>query len=178
MDTDSELQLNRDFARLAAGDRTALSPAFQELWPKVQHFCQRMLGNPDDAADAAQRALEKVFAQIADYDANRSALAWTLTIAAWECRTIRRQSVRRKADAIPTDIRSHEPSPEQAMEQLQLQSALDTAIGQLSEMDQAVLRSVLQAEETGALPASSAFRKQKQRAMNRLKEAWRRLYDT
>jgi RNA polymerase sigma factor (sigma-70 family) len=166
------------FARLAAGDRHAVSALFQTLWPKVHRFCQKALGNAVDADDAAQRTLEKVFAQAAEFDATRSILAWTLTIALWECRTIRRQSLRRRTEALPRDIHNGQPSPEQAIEQVQLQLALDTAISQLSALDQATLRALLAAEEIERNPAGNAFRKRKQRAVARLKEAWRRLYDT
>lgn len=178
MQHSSEPQLSRDFARLAAGDRSAVSTVFRELWPKVQRFCQGLLGNADDAEDAAQRTLEKVFAQATDFDQTRSVSAWALTIAVWECRTIRRQTTRRRTEPIPTELSNEHPSPEQAVEHAQLMNALKSAIVELSETDQAVLQSVLAADDAGAKSASSTFRKQKQRALSRLKQAFRRHHDT
>jgi RNA polymerase sigma factor (sigma-70 family) len=174
----SEPQLSRDFARLAAGDRSAVPVIFRELWPRVHGFCQHLLGNAHDADDAAQRTLEKVFAQAADFDANRSVSAWALTIALWECRTLRRQAARRRTEAMETELSSPQPSPEQAIESEELKGALEAAIVQLSDADQAILRSVLDADNADARAIGSTFRKQKQRALARLKIAMRRLYDT
>jgi len=143
----------------------------------VQRFCQRFLGNDHDAEDAAQRALEKVFAQATEFDPSRSVVAWVLTIALWECRTIRRQSSRRRTEPLAPDYSNEQPSPEQALEDAQLMHALKAAIVQLSEADRAVLQSVLSGDDATAKAASSAFRKQKQRALTRLKQAYRRLYD-
>jgi RNA polymerase sigma factor (sigma-70 family) len=178
MQYSSESQLSRDFARLAAGDRSAVSTVFHELWPKVQRFCQGLLGNAHDADDAAQRTLEKIFTQATDFDQSRSVSAWALTIAVWECRTIRRQTTRRRADPIPTELPHEQPSPEQAVEHAQLMNALHAALVELSETDQAVLQSVLAADDSSAKSASSAFRKQKQRALARLKQAFWRHHET
>src|SRR5512145_2348815 len=143
MQDDSELQLNRDFARLAAGDRSVLSAVFHGLWPKVRRLCRQSLQNDDDADDAAQRTLEKLLAQAADYDGSRSVLAWGYAIAMWECRTIRRRSTRRRTESLSPGILGSEPSPEQAFEREQLREALEAAIMRLSEADQGVLRSIL-----------------------------------
>jgi RNA polymerase sigma-70 factor, ECF subfamily len=174
----SDLQLSRDFARLAAGDRSAVTVVFRALWPRLHNFCQRLLGNAHDADDAAQRALEKVFAQAAEFDQARSVTAWALTIALWECRTLRRQTARRRAEAMETEIAGLQPSPEEAFEGEELKGALEAAIVQLSESDQAILRSVLGSDDADARALGSTFRKQKQRALIRLKQAMKRLYDT
>jgi RNA polymerase sigma-70 factor (ECF subfamily) len=178
MQDDSELQLNRDFARLAAGDRSAFTVVFHGLWPKVHRFCRQSLQNDHDADDAAQRTLEKLFAQAADHDGSRSVVAWAYAIAMWECRTIRRRSTRRKTESLSPGIFGSEPSPEQAVEREQLRVALDAAIGRLSEVDQGILRSILAADDALGAPTGSTFRKQKQRAIVRLRETLRRLYDS
>src|SRR5690348_17316476 len=82
--------------RLAEGDRTAIEPSFNALWPVLRRFSARALGNEADAEDAAQQAVTKLFAQVADYDSQRDAVGWALTIAAYECRTVRRQRARRR----------------------------------------------------------------------------------
>ncbi len=48
--------------RLADGDRAAMSPAYQLLWPLLRSFCARALGpfGLADADDAAQAALLKI----------------------------------------------------------------------------------------------------------------------
>jgi RNA polymerase sigma factor (sigma-70 family) len=178
MQDPSEIQLDRDVAQLAAGDRTVLSSVFQRLWPVVHRFCRRFLGNDADAEDAAQRTLEKLFAQVTDYDGSRSVSAWALTIALWECRTLRRQTTRRRVESLQREFESDEPSPEEAAEREQLRGALNAALDLMKEADRNVLTAVVLAEGLEAGPASQTFRKQKQRAMARLREIWRSLYDT
>ena len=75
--------LDAAMLRLADGDRSASSSVFSALWPELVTFAERALGKGPDADDAAQQALEKIFAQAADYDPGRSALAWALAITAW-----------------------------------------------------------------------------------------------
>ncbi len=178
MGSGSDPELDRAFARLAAGDRSALPEVFRAVWPPVQRFCRRYLGADADVDDAAQRALERVFAQAADYDPSRPALAWVLTIAHWECRTLRRRTGRRAAVGLPEGIESSAPAPDEILEQAELRAALAAAIEQLPAADQAVLAAVLSADESRPGGQDSAFRKRKQRAIHRLRETWRRLYGT
>jgi RNA polymerase sigma-70 factor (ECF subfamily) len=144
----------------------------------VRRFSLRYLGNEADADDAAQRALAKLFDQATDYDPSRSVMAWSLTLALWECRTIRRQNTRRKPETLEPALESAELTPEQALEREQLRIALDTAIEQLSLADRETLTQVLVAEGFGTYENDSRFRKRKQRAITRLREMWKRLYDT
>ena len=98
-------------ARLADGDRSAIAPAFDLLWPVLSRFCRRALASEADGEDAAQEAMVKLFARAASFDPGRDGLAWALTIAAWECRTARRRVGRRReamleeaaAAALPAD---------------------------------------------------------------------------
>ena len=92
--------LQRDLARLADGDREAFHPVFVCLWPLLRGFAGRYLPAAD-AEDAAQEALVKVFARAAVFDARRDALSWTLGIAAYEIKTVRRRRQRRREDGEP-----------------------------------------------------------------------------
>lgn len=176
MASESETELDRDFARLAAGDRTALDPVFRALWPVVRKFCQRCLDSRADADDVAQRAIEKLFLQAADYDPSRSAVAWALTVAFWECRSARRSSERRRLSSLEVELASADASPEQALTHAELHVALASAIEHLSTADQDVLKSVLAEDNGGGAVGGAAFRKRKERAIARLREMWRRLY--
>ncbi len=176
MERGAELQLDRDFARLAEGDRSALDPVFRALWPPIHQYCQKHLGQGPDADDVAQRAIERLFSQAAAYDPSRSALAWALTIALWECRSARRQTERRKWASLDVERESPDPSPEQSVEREELRAGLQVAIGKLSPTDQAVLERVLSAEAGEDIASGSTFRKRKERAVTRLREVWRRLY--
>jgi RNA polymerase sigma-70 factor (ECF subfamily) len=155
-----------------------LSGVFSALWPSVHRFCFRYLGQDADADDAAQRALEKLFAQATDYDPTRPVMAWALTLALWECRTIRRRNSRHRIEPLDQRLQSSVLSPEQFLEGEQLKRALDAAISQLSSADQETLSLVLTTEGFGRFENDSRFRKRKQRAVARLKEMWRKLYGT
>ena len=73
----------------AEGDRAAIDPLFQALWPLVARYAARFLGDPALAEDVAQDALVKLFGQLDCYDRSRDALTWALAIATWQCRTAR-----------------------------------------------------------------------------------------
>ena len=111
MEGGERAELRRLMQRLADGDRGAFSPAFALLWPRLRAFAVRYAG-PADGDDAAQSALLRVFSRASEYDADRDALAWALGIAAWECRTLRRQRQRRHEESVPplqrADVRGRE----------------------------------------------------------------------
>ena len=73
-------ELRRLMARLADGDRAAFGPAFALLWPRLRAFAARYVAVAD-AEDAAQAALLRVFSRASEYDPERDALAWALTVA-------------------------------------------------------------------------------------------------
>ena len=98
MDPAARRRLHDDLARLSDGDRAAAAPAFQALWPACLQLARRALHNEADASDAAQQALTKLFAGLARFDPDRSALGWALALVTWECRTIRQQRRRRRVD--------------------------------------------------------------------------------
>jgi RNA polymerase sigma-70 factor (ECF subfamily) len=172
----SSPELDISMARLADGDRSAFPLVFRELWPKLRALCTSLLKNEGDAEDAAQRALEKVLTRAADYDPSRSALSWAFAIAAWECRTVLRARQRR-AEVGDAELErlagpgSGEPDRESV--QRELEAAALAALGQLSEPDRVALVAAYWDEAPAGDPAS---RKRRQRAIERLRLAFRRLY--
>jgi len=173
----TEEELNRAMLGLSEGDRSAFRVVFDGLYPLLSRYCARSLGNQADAEDAAQHTLERLFAQASDYQAGRSAAAWALSIAYFECRTLRRRRSRNRELPLELEHTASEPNPEQAVEERELSLALETAIESLSVVDQGVLRQLLSRElEKGR--AAPHLRKRRQRAIFRLKSLWSKLYDT
>lgn len=132
-----------------------------------------MLGAGPDADDATQEALAKLFAAASAYDATRDALAWALTLATWECRTIRRR--RQRARVAPLDdalLASGSPGPDTELDNAELTAALEHAVASLRPDDRHVLDEVM-ADTRG----DAAFRKRKQRMIDRLRDLVRRTYD-
>lgn len=172
--------LNESMRRLADGDRAAFEPVYAALWPAIGAFCRRMLRDGPDAEDAAQQALLKVFDRASTFEPEADALTWALAIAAWECRTVRRRRSRSREapDEHATAVAADAPTPEDAVIARELEDAAREVLGTLSETDRATLLSTVL--ERGGDPSVSgaAFRKRRERAWARLREAWRRIYGT
>jgi len=163
--------LQRDLARLADGDRDAFHPVFVCLWPLLRGFAARHLPR-EEAEDTAQEALVKVFARASEFDRRRDALSWTLGVAAWEIRTTRRRRHRRREDPLPAVVELEDAGgdPEEAAMARERRALIDEALEALDPADAATLRAFV-AEDPGA--AGPTFRKRVQRALARLRAAWR-----
>ncbi|MBL8912508.1 MAG: RNA polymerase sigma factor [Archangium sp.] len=162
-------QINEILGRLADGDRTAVAPLFEALWPVLFGYALRNLGDRASAEDAAQEAFVKLCAQAGDFDRARDGTAWALHIASFEIRTQRQRVARRRETVEPVEAAHEEPGAEAALELRQAERAFDAAFAQLSVADRDALGTV-----DG--PASPAQRKRRQRALERLRVIWRSLY--
>jgi len=172
-------QLDEQMALLAEGDRSAIEVLFRGLWPLVHHYCEQMLGGGPEADDAAQAAMEKVFTEAARYDRALHAVPWALAIALWECRTVHRR--RQRARTAPLEMaagaRSAGPSPEDATIERDLLDRAHAVLDQLSPSDRAVLQATFAQDTTIPTAISgSAFRKRRERALGRLRQAWEKLH--
>ncbi len=162
--------------RLARGDRAAFPIVFDGLWPHLLAFVNRAVTGHPDAEDLAQRTLLKIFARMSDFDVTRDGVAWAFGIAAYEVKTLRRQIQRRRESTVEGTLDHAEdasPSPEEAAIRRDLRLALAEALGQLSSTD----RAALLADGTDASSAgvtTTAWRKRRQRALERLRMVWRR----
>lgn len=160
-------------ARLAEGDRAAFTPVFDALWGPIHRLSVSLLRNEADAADAAQEALQKILVRAADYDPGRPAMPWAMAIAAWECRTVSRKRARRRE----TSEAPPEPGGEHAEEEVvrrDLTAAAVAALGELSDADREVLLATFWDE--AASVAGATLRKRRERALDRLRKTFRRLY--
>jgi RNA polymerase sigma factor (sigma-70 family) len=168
-------ELQRCLTRLADGDRAAFRPVFELVWPRVREVAGRMMASAADAEDAAQTCLLKVFERASEFDRERDALAWIIGIASYECLTIRRQRTRRRetsADAAAGALLDAAASPEQAALAHELEAIAVGLLGQLRPADRETLRlAFFQNGHGEAQPPT--FRKRLERAVARLRAAWR-----
>jgi DNA-directed RNA polymerase specialized sigma24 family protein len=173
VDRPQRAELQQLFERLASGDREALEPAFSLLWPALRSFARRMLA--DDAAgdDAAQSALLKIFTRSSELDLERDALTWALGVTAYECRTLRKQTQRRResGDRPLTAERARVESPEDATIARQLEQAALEVLGALRPIDIETLHALMHDERPDV--SAVTFRKRVERALHRLQVAWR-----
>lgn len=160
-------------ARLASGERAVFSRVFELLWGPVLKFCEGVLKNHADAADAAQEAMYKILERASDYDKTRPAMPWALAIAGWECRTVMRKHVRRKESHVSVEPVASD-NPQEQLIANSLADAAKAALGSLSDLDQEVLLATFWDE--AASVSGATLRKRRERAMDRLRNAFRRLY--
>ncbi|OJT23035.1 hypothetical protein BO221_19290 [Archangium sp. Cb G35] len=167
-------QLGRWMGRLAEGDREAFTPAFACLRPLLERFCARLLPCREDAEDAAQAALLKVFARASEYDAAREALPWVLGIAAYECRTVLKARARRReaSGTEGVEVVDGAAGPEARLLAEDLRHALAEVMGGLRPEDVETLEAAMGERERPAIPGAT-FRKRLERSLGRLREAWR-----
>lgn len=160
-------------ARLADGDRAVFARVFELLWGPIHRLCITLLKNDADAADAAQEAMQKILERASDYDKSRPAMPWAMAIAGWECRTLSRKRGRRRE----VDEADHEQAgehPEDEVVQRNLAAAAIAALGELSAADRETLIATFW--EEAASVSGATLRKRRERALDRLKKTFRRLY--
>jgi RNA polymerase sigma-70 factor (ECF subfamily) len=164
--------VHRAMVRLAEGDRGAFDAVFAGLWPELLVFVRSAMAGDPEAEDLAQRTLQKIFFRISEFDTSRDGVAWAFGIAIYEVRTLRRKRQRRKevsADSASVAA-DRSPSPEALLIETDLRRALTESLGELTDADRAVL---LPGETAGTDVAPAAWRKRRQRALERLRTVWR-----
>jgi RNA polymerase sigma-70 factor (ECF subfamily) len=170
----AEETLDASMARLARGDRSAFTAVFQALWPRTLRLCSGILKNDADAADAAQQALTKILERASEYDPRRPALPWALGIASWECRTLLKRRTRRREVTTDDPLLGAISDAQEDVVERQLVEAAVTALGTLSDADKETLLSTFW--EEAASVGGATLRKRRERALVRLRAAFRRLY--
>jgi RNA polymerase sigma factor (sigma-70 family) len=165
--------VNEAMVRLAAGDREAFDTVFAGLWRDLLSFVRHAMPGHPEAEDLAQQTLLKIFFRISDFDTSRDGVAWAFGIAIFEVRTLRRKHLRRREVAADpaVSLADTAPSPETLLLETDLYRALTEALGELTEADRSVLR------PDGGAPARispAAWRKRRQRAVDRLRAIWKR----
>ena len=166
--------LDAAMVRLADGDRDAIPTVYRALWPVLVRFCRSFVGDRADAEDLAQNTLVKLFEQAHAYDPSRSAQAWALSIAAWECRTLRKSqtrnahNVQKMRRVLPNDA---PPDVEAEAWKRQALTALHQLIATMPPADRNALIDSFEKELSEPI-----HRKRKQRVLGRLRRRWRELY--
>ncbi len=118
---------------------TALVEAYQR---PVYNLCYRMLGNAEEAEDAAQETFWRAYQAIHRYDAQRSFITWLLSIAAHYCIDQQRKRRMQFTDiellpdgALPDD----EPGPESQVRQAEDDQVIYKLLKTLNPQDRAAI---------------------------------------
>ncbi|HEX2872528.1 MAG TPA: RNA polymerase sigma factor [Polyangiaceae bacterium] len=164
--------IHEAMVRLADGDRSAVRALLDQLWPVLVLFVRRGVGHEQDAEDVAQEAFLRICSRIADFDQTRDGLSWAFGIAKYEVMTQRQRRRRHREAAAAAELallQDPNPTQEAALLDRDLLRALEHALGTLTPEDRQLFASSAQAH-------SATVRKRRQRALERLRSIWRRLY--
>jgi len=163
--------------RLSDGDRSAMEFLVSELWPVILAFAQRGVRQHEDAEDVAQEVFLRICSRISDFDRTRDGLSWAFGIASYEVLSHRRRHTRRRELLGDAELSEHVApgaSQEEAVIGQELAQAMAEALGTLSEADRLTLG--LAGAPLAIAPPSATARKRRQRALERLRVVWRKLY--
>lgn len=96
---------HRVLQRVAAGDTEAFALLVERHQERLLRVCRRMLGDPEEARDAAQEVFLKAFRKAASYEPRGQVYTWLYRIAMNHClnRLRRRKVVRFVQFAAPDD---------------------------------------------------------------------------
>ena len=171
-------ELTREMNRLADGDRTAFEPIFSTTWPVVHKFASRLMGPSQEADDIAQQALMKVFSRASEFEADGDALSWILGITAFEFKTAKKKTTRRKenGDEMLEEFASQAANAEEEILQRQLEETIHQAFEDLSETEKGTILIAVHDLDRPNI-SGAAFRKRLERALKKLRNAWSDRYE-
>jgi RNA polymerase sigma-70 factor (ECF subfamily) len=124
------------------GDPDAFSMLVEIYQRPVFNLCYRMLGDRNEAEDAAQETFLRAFKAIERYDPKRSFATWVLTIASRYCIDVhrRRRLPTLSIEAMPRqDIPDHALGPEAKLGMNEEERQIQKMLNSLSPIDRAAI---------------------------------------
>jgi RNA polymerase sigma-70 factor, ECF subfamily len=128
--------------RAIQGDEDAFTYIVETFQKPVFNLCYRMLGDPQEAEDAAQETFWRAYQALHRYDPSRPFPTWLLSIAAHFCID---QQRKRHFPTITLDLLPEEdapdpsPSPEKVFARLEEQGQLQRLLSKLNTQDRAAI---------------------------------------
>lgn len=126
--TDAELS-----ARAAAGDGDAFGELVDRHAPQARRAARLVLGNDQDADDAAQDGFLAAWRAIDRYDRSRPFRPWLMRIVVNAARDLRRRQTVRRTEELSPVLAAGGASPERETERALLRERLAGALGELPE---------------------------------------------
>jgi RNA polymerase sigma-70 factor (ECF subfamily) len=140
--------------RFNKGDTSAFEEIVLKYQDRIYNLCRRMLGNADDAQDAAQDVFLKAYQALPKFQPDASLYTWLYRIATNTCIDYRRKPVFEslfgrfeEGERLIHDRASDAPSPEKLYQSRQIDKALQECLGKLS----AKLRAIIVLKEVEEL---------------------------
>jgi RNA polymerase sigma-70 factor (ECF subfamily) len=119
-------------ARVRAGDRAAFGVLAERYAGVARRVARAVLGDPDDADDAAQDALLSALVKLDQYDPRRPFGPWLLRIVANAATDRRRRRKVRRVEPLDPALVAGGARPDAAAEQRALSERLRVALAELS----------------------------------------------
>lgn len=144
-----DLLLKRKIKKVKKGDQDAFADIVEYHKDKLFHLCYRMLGNREEAQDAAQEAFIRAYVNIHSYDTSKKFSTWLYRIATNLCiDRIRKKKPDYYLDAevagtdglnMYSQIAADQVLPEEELEQVELQEFIQSEILKLPEKYRTVI---------------------------------------
>lgn len=129
-----------ELAALAhAGDRRAFGELVSRYAPQARRLARTILGDPDDADDAAHDGFLAALRHLGRYDPARPFGPWLLRIVANAASDRRRRRRVRQTDPLPPGVATGAVGPDEATDLARLNQALREALSQLPERQRAAV---------------------------------------
>ena len=136
--------------RAASGDMDAFEALIRGYEKLIYNITYRMLGNPDDARDASQEVLIKIYKNLSKCANMKAFKSWVYTVANNTCIDEIRKRKNRTADSLDAMIRTDDgemerqfraddPTPEERFLRKESNESLQRAIQQLSPEHRALI---------------------------------------
>lgn len=124
-----------------AGDQVAFGELVTRYQVAVHNLCYRMLGQSQDAEDAAQEIFLRLYRQLHSYNPSHRFSTWVLSIASHYCID---QLRKRRLSIVPLEIiapwaRSRQPQPDDLAEKGEQRDQLQAHLRKLPEKYRLVL---------------------------------------
>lgn len=119
------------------GDREAFSCLVEAFQGPVYNLTYRMLGNAQEAEDAAQEAFVRAYRKMDSYDPSYKFSTWMLSIASHYCiDLLRRRRLKwvslEEERLAPAQLISHQPGPEKQAMQSEREAAIAALLDTLA----------------------------------------------
>src|SRR4051812_35917924 len=114
-----------------AGDRAAFGTLVERYAPQARRVARAVLGDPDEADDAAQDGFLSALVKLAQYDARRPFGPWLMRIVANAATDRRRRRTVRRTEPLNTSLVGGGPRPDTAAIRSELGERLRAALLEL-----------------------------------------------
>ncbi|PYP14605.1 MAG: hypothetical protein DMD54_13665 [Gemmatimonadetes bacterium] len=120
-------------AQTLAGERAAFGVLVERYAAQARRVARAVLGDPDDADDAAQDGFLSALVKLAQYDSRRPFGPWLMRIVANAATDRRRRRNVRRAEPLDPSLVGGGPRPDAAAVQSELGDRLRAALAELPE---------------------------------------------